>query len=129
MRCPSDNPFPDSYVWSLGHRNVQGLAFDTQGRLGASEFGQNTFDELNLIEPGANYGWPEIEGAGGAPRYVDPIATWSTDEASPSGVAVYGDAVYMASLRGQRLWRSPSRMRPARSRGRSSPRSTGGCAP
>jgi glucose/arabinose dehydrogenase len=104
---PSDNPFPDSYVWSLGHRNVQGLAFDTQGRLWASEFGQNTFDELNLIEPGANYGWPEIEGAGGAPRYVDPIATWSTDEASPSGVAVYGDAVYMASLRGQRLWRIP----------------------
>ncbi len=106
-QVPADNPFPDSYVWSLGHRNVQGIAFDDQGRLWASEFGQNTFDELNLIEAGANYGWPEVEGAGGAPDFVDPIATWSTDQASPSGIAVHGPAVYMAGLRGQTLWQIP----------------------
>jgi glucose/arabinose dehydrogenase len=106
-QVPSANPFPDSYVWSLGHRNVQGLAFDEQQRLWASEFGQNTFDELNLIEAAANYGWPEVEGAGGAPEFVDPQATWSTDQASPSGVAISGDAVYMAGLRGETLWQIP----------------------
>ena len=80
------NPDPDSLVWSMGHRNVQGLAWDSSGRLWATEFGQNTFDEINLIEPGRNYGWPEVEGVGdGDPAYVDPLVTWSTDEASPSG--------------------------------------------
>jgi glucose/arabinose dehydrogenase len=106
-QVPADNPFPGSYVWSLGHRNVQGLAFDDHGRLWASEFGQNTFDELNVIEPGANYGWPEVEGAGGAPDFVDPVATWSTGEASPSGIAVHDNAIYMAALAGQRLWQIP----------------------
>ena len=104
---PSDNPFPGSYVWSLGHRNVQGLAFDDEQRLWASEFGQNTFDELNRIEAGANYGWPEVEGAGGAPDFADPLATWPTNQASPSGVAVLGTAVYMAGLRGETLWQIP----------------------
>ncbi|HEX8781600.1 MAG TPA: PQQ-dependent sugar dehydrogenase, partial [Nocardioides sp.] len=99
------NPFPGSPVWSLGHRNVQGLAFDDRGRLWASEFGDQTFDELNLVEAGGNYGWPEVEGTGGEPAYVDPVATWSTDEASPSGLARAGDHLWMAALRGGRLWR------------------------
>ena len=103
----SGNPFAGSPVWSLGHRNVQGIGWDPAGRMYASEFGQNALDELNLIEPGANYGWPLVEGGGGAPEFVDPFVTWTTDEASPSGIAVTGDAVYLAALRGERLWRVP----------------------
>ena len=101
------NPTAGSPVWSLGHRNVQGLGWDAQGRMFASEFGQNTFDELNLVEPGANYGWPVVEGAGDDDRYRDPLVTWATSEASPSGLVVTGDAVYLAALRGERLWRVP----------------------
>jgi glucose/arabinose dehydrogenase len=102
------NPFPGSRVWSLGHRNVQGLAWDKAGAMYASEFGQNTWDELNRIEPGRNYGWPEVEGIAHRSGFVDPIAQWSTADASPSGIAVGADgAVYMAALRGESLWRIP----------------------
>ncbi len=101
------NPDPDSLVWSMGHRNVQGLAWDSGGRLWATEFGQDTFDEVNLIEPGGNYGWPEVEGTGGDDRFIDPQVTWSTDEASPSGLAIAGDTLYVGALRGQRLWTIP----------------------
>jgi glucose/arabinose dehydrogenase len=101
------NPDPGSPMYSLGHRNVQGLAFDSAGRLWASEFGQNDLDELNLIEPGANYGWPVFEGPGEDPAYVDPQVTWATSEASPSGIAIVDDVVYIAALRGQRLWQVP----------------------
>lgn len=101
------NPF-DSAVWSYGHRNVQGLAFDGS-RLWASEFGQDTFDELNLIEAGANYGWPEAEGRAGADGaragYTDPQVTWGTDQASPSGLAYAQGHLWLAALRGERLWR------------------------
>jgi glucose/arabinose dehydrogenase len=101
------NPFGNA-VWSMGHRNVQGLAFDPQGRLWASEFGQNTWDEVNLIERGKNYGWPVVEGNGtGGGRYVSPKVVWPTSESSPSGLA-YGDgALYAGALRGMRLWQIP----------------------
>jgi glucose/arabinose dehydrogenase len=102
------NPDPDSLVWSMGHRNVQGLAWDSKGRMYATEFGQDTFDEVNRIEPGANYGWPVVEGKAGNPAYVDPLVTWSTDEASPSGLAIVGDTLYVGALAGQRLWVIPS---------------------
>jgi len=113
-QVPDGNPFPGSPVYSLGHRNVQGLAWDATGRLFASEFGQNTTDELNVIQPGGNYGWPEVEGLGGAPEFVDSVATWTTEEASPSGIALLDGAaipqfegdVLVAALRGQRLWRA-----------------------
>ncbi len=98
------NPDPASPVYSLGHRNVQGLAFDEQGRLWASEFGQNDVDELNLVTPGANYGWPDVEGTGGAPEFVDPVTTWPVSDASPSGLAFADDRLWMATLRGERLW-------------------------
>ncbi|MGQ4615312.1 PQQ-dependent sugar dehydrogenase [Nocardia sp. R7R-8] len=102
------NPYPGSLVYSLGHRNVQGLAWDRDGRLFAAEFGQDRFDEINLIEPGHNYGWPDVEGSGGAARgFTDPLLTWTTAEASPSGIAITGDTLYVAALRGRRLWTVP----------------------
>jgi glucose/arabinose dehydrogenase len=102
---PDDNPIPGSPVYSLGHRNPQGIAWGADGIMFAAEFGQDTWDELNVIVPGANYGWPEVEGADSADtRFVAPIAQWATDAASPSGLAVVGDTVFMAGLGGERLW-------------------------
>ncbi|MER0482822.1 PQQ-dependent sugar dehydrogenase [Streptomyces sp. Edi2] len=107
------NPEADSVVYDYGHRNVQGLAWDDDKRLWASEFGQNTWDELNLIEPGRNYGWPEVEGKGKARGgtagtvFTDPVEVWKTADASPSGIAYAKGSVWMASLRGERLWRIP----------------------
>ncbi|MDQ8701943.1 PQQ-dependent sugar dehydrogenase [Streptomyces sp. LHD-70] len=102
------NPEADSLVYSYGHRNVQGLAWDEKQRLWAAEFGQNTWDELNLIKPDGNYGWPEVEGKGeGDSEYVNPVAQWRTDEASPSGIAWAEGSIWMAGLRGERLWRIP----------------------
>jgi glucose/arabinose dehydrogenase len=103
------NPTAGSPVFSLGHRNVQGLAWDRRGRLFATEFGQNRFDEVNLIEPGGNYGWPDVEGRGDTAggRYIDPLITWSTGDASPSGLAIDGTTAYVAALRGERLWTLP----------------------
>ncbi len=107
-QAPAGNPFGDSPVWSLGHRNVQGLAWDAAGRMYASEFGQNTWDELNRIEPGKNYGWPVVEGKADRSGYVDPLVQWPTSDASPSGITIGSDhAVYMAALRGESLWRIP----------------------
>ncbi|WP_432541382.1 PQQ-dependent sugar dehydrogenase [Kineococcus sp. SYSU DK002] len=105
---PPDNPFAGSRTWSYGHRNPQGFGWDAAGRLIASEFGQDTWDELNVIRPGGNYGWPQVEGPGdGGGEFIAPVQTWRTDEASPSGVVVTPDAVYVAALRGQKLWRVP----------------------
>ena len=110
------NPF-GTRIWSWGHRNVQGLGWSPDGRMFASELGQNAQDELNQIVAGANYGWPTVEGLIRSPSgtalgaTVDgltyPVATWPPSEASPSGIAVTDEAVYMGALRGSRVWRIP----------------------
>lgn len=106
--APAGNPLPGSPMWSLGHRNVQGIDWDARGRMFATEFGQNEIDELNLIVGGENYGWPRVEGPGGSEDgFVDPIASWRPEEASPSGLAVTSEGIYLAGLRGERLWRVP----------------------
>ena len=104
---PSDNPFDDSPVYSYGHRNPQGLAWAEDGTMYSSEFGEDAWDELNVIEPGGNYGWPHYEGAGGDPNYIDPVQQWTPAEASPSAIEIHNDTIYMVALRGQRLWEIP----------------------
>jgi len=107
---PTDPALACGAGYDVGHRNVQGLAFDDRDRLWAAEFGQNTWDELNLIEPGADYGWPAVEGfagPGGDPRFVDPQRVWPTNEASPSGIAYWQGSIWLAGLRGQQLWQIP----------------------
>ena len=105
-KAASGNPF-DNMVWSYGHRNVEGLALDADRRLWASEFGQDSRDELNLIEKGRNYGWPRFEGESDDPDYVTPKVTWSTDECSPAGLAITRSTAFMGALRGECLWMIP----------------------
>lgn len=101
-----DNPFGNR-TWSYGHRNIEGLAFDTDGRLWASEFGEKFADELNLIQRGGNYGWPRVEGKGGGTDYVDPLVTWATDDCSPAGIAIAGSTAFIGALQGECLFAVP----------------------
>ncbi|WP_226533118.1 PQQ-dependent sugar dehydrogenase [Microbacterium paraoxydans] len=104
---PEGNPIDGSPVYSLGHRNPQGLAWDDRGTMYASEFGQDAWDELNVIEAGGNYGWPEVEGVGDRGTFIDPVQQWAPDTASPSGIAIADGAIFVANLRGERVRRVP----------------------
>jgi glucose/arabinose dehydrogenase len=110
---PADNPFAGSVVWSYGHRNPQGLAFDSQGRLWEQEFGNNVMDETNLVVKGGNYGWPSCEGTIGdacaTPGFRAPAQTYPVASASCSGIAIVRDVLYVACLRGARLYRAEIR--------------------
>jgi glucose/arabinose dehydrogenase len=101
------NPVKGSPVWTMGHRNVQGLAFDGRGQLWATEFGQNTWDELNRIDKRRNYGWPLVEGKGDQQEYRNPYVQWRTEDASPSGLAYLDGSLWAGALRGGRLWQIP----------------------
>jgi glucose/arabinose dehydrogenase len=110
---PDDNPDGGSPVYSLGHRNVQGLAWDADGNLWAAELGPDVDDEINRIEPGGDHGWPEVTGAPGDDRYVDAAFVAQPPEASWSGATILHEGaipqwegdLFVAALRGERLWR------------------------
>lgn len=100
---PADNPFPDSYIFSYGHRNPQGLAWDDAGTLYSSEHGPAGYDEINLIQPGYNYGWPNIKGdekkiGMETPLFHSHSMTWA-----PSGMAYHDGVLYVAGLVGTRV--------------------------
>ncbi|WP_211253322.1 PQQ-dependent sugar dehydrogenase [Glycomyces tenuis] len=99
-----DNPDPASPVYSMGHRNVEGLAWNGSGDLYATEFGDDLADEINRIEAGGNYGWPLYEGPGGEPDYIDPVVTWEPFESSCADAVFVEQTLITACLRGQRLW-------------------------
>jgi glucose/arabinose dehydrogenase len=109
---PADNPFPGSPVWSLGHRNPQGLAWHREtGEMLVSEhgpsgeFGLRAFDEINRIVPGADYGWPEVVGAPRLGRFVDPLIAWARITTPPAGMAFRGDDLFVATLGSEALIR------------------------
>ncbi len=109
---PDDNPWPGSPVYSLGHRNPQGLAWHPRtGALYASEHGPSgevgfgAHDEVNLIRPGRNYGWPRAIGAVGKAGFEDPIAVWPEYTTPPSGMAFWDGALFVATLRSEALLR------------------------
>ena len=102
---PPDNP-SGSPIYSTGHRNVQGLAFGPDGTAYASELGHRTWDELNVLRSGLDYGWPESEGTVGD-HGEPPIFTIHPDDASPSGIAYAQGSIWMGGLGGQRLWQLP----------------------
>jgi glucose/arabinose dehydrogenase len=100
---PAGNPY-GNLVWSSGHRNVEGVTFDERGRLWASEFGDKGADELNLIQAGQDYGWPDVEGSDGKGGYADPLAEWPVDQCSPSGIAVTAGRAWLGALQGECVW-------------------------
>ncbi len=107
---PSDNPF-GSPVWSYGHRNPQGIAWDDKGNMWSVEHGrsgaQSGQDELNLIKKGANYGWPTIRGDGLAEGMEKPVMhSGDTTTWAPSGLGYMQGSLYFAGLRGQTLYRA-----------------------
>ncbi len=105
---PGDNPF-GSPVYSYGHRNSQGLAWDDRGRLWSTEHGRSGlgsgFDELNLVKPGANYGWPVIQGDETAPGMVAPVLHSGPDYTwAPAAAAYWNGRIFFGGLRGEALY-------------------------
>ncbi|MCA1319528.1 PQQ-dependent sugar dehydrogenase [Bacillus tianshenii] len=101
---PNDNPFPASYVYSYGHRNPQGLAWDREtGTLYESEHGPSARDEINIIEPGKNYGWPVISGSEEEKGMETPLFNSGTITWAPSGMSYYNGSLFVANLRGEMI--------------------------
>ena len=106
-KVPPSNPFRGSFVYSYGHRNVEGFTWDAAKRMWAVEFGDKAYDELNLILPGHNYGWPATQGFTSNPRYTSPKLVWRTDVAGPSSIAIVKGFAWIGALTGKRLYRVP----------------------
>lgn len=103
---PGDNPFAGSPVYSLGHRNPQGIAWHPVSHaLFITEHGPSGHDEVNLVQPGKNYGWPHMTGSGGSPRFLDPLLESGRGTWAPSGAVIYRGDLLFAALRGQHLHR------------------------
>lgn len=109
---PADNPFPGSPIWSLGHRNIQGLAWDPRtGAFCNTEHGPSgevwfgAYDEINLVEKGGNFGWPLMVGAPGQPGFHDPIAAWPERATPPSSAAFWRGDLFVATLGSEALLR------------------------
>ena len=98
------NPVKNSPVWSSGHRNVQGIAWDKTKKMYASESNQKRSGELNVIQKGKNYGWPKVDGTGSDARFTNPAVSWPIADSSCAGVAVLETLVATACLQGQRVW-------------------------
>ena len=94
----------NSLVWSSGHRNVQGIAWDKQKRMYAAENGQRKSGELNVITKGKNYGWPKADGPGTDAKLANPLVSWPEAESSCSGVAVLEQTLATACLLGKRVY-------------------------
>jgi glucose/arabinose dehydrogenase len=105
---PSNNPFgADNPAWSMGHRNSFGICFDPEtGDLWETENGPDSHDEVNLIEAGGNYGWPQVMGPGGAPDFIDPVVDFP-EIVAPTGCAVWGHTLWFGDFSGGRLYRLP----------------------
>ncbi|MCP3798712.1 PQQ-dependent sugar dehydrogenase [Allokutzneria sp. A3M-2-11 16] len=93
------NPKADSVVYAKGFRNVQGLAW-VGNQLYVSDIGSSKLDELNKVEPGKNYGWPTCEGSCSTAGMTNPVKSWATSSATPSGLEYFKGSLYMASLKG-----------------------------
>ncbi len=112
-QIPEDNPFPGSPIFSYGHRVVQGLAWDPEtGVMFNSEHGPSDewpgvyhCDEINIVEKGGNYGWPNVVGAPRIAKYRDPIAMWKKASVPPSGMTFYRGDLFVATLKSQALIR------------------------
>jgi glucose/arabinose dehydrogenase len=98
------NPVKNSLVWSSGHRNVQGIAWDAVKRMYANESDQKTVGELNVITKGKNYGWPRVEGKSTNTKFTNPLVTWPIEDTYCSGLAVLDRMIASACLLGKRMW-------------------------
>src|SRR3989344_6024450 len=96
------NPF-GSRVWSMGHRNPQGIAWDNENKLWATEHGPSTMDEINIIQEGKNYGWPTITGNQTQNAMETPVLNSGSDTWAPAGAAFFNGSLFFAGLRGQAL--------------------------
>lgn len=101
---PADNPYKNSYIYSYGHRNPQGLAWDNDKNLYSSEHGESGHDEINLIQAGKNYGWPVIQGDEEAKDMMSPVIQSGYETWAPSGMAFNDGKLFIASLAGKKIF-------------------------